>query len=288
MTDFTLLKELYWIHSPSTYENGIQGYIRNYLNKYGIKFDIDNDNQTYSLSNQNKPLIVVHTDQVSFKPITQLFETKDKIYGNSNIGADDKNGIWILLQLLKDYPDLNFIFSNQEEIGGKIDNLLRKKQDTLLNIPYCLVFDRKGKGDIIGSENQYCSIDFENELSEIGKAYSYKSGRGVWSDCDNIRYYLNCVNLSCGYHEAHTKKEYTVKSELLNALEFAKAIIDNVTKSFDLEWSNQYYDDDDIMSICPHCYANLEDVLEGNPEYGQYCLFCQYETNNYILDRDCY
>ena len=52
---------------------------------------------------------------------------ENKISGNGNIGADDKNGIYICLKLIEKYGnDINFIFSECEEIGGHIDKILDK------------------------------------------------------------------------------------------------------------------------------------------------------------------
>ncbi len=309
--DIELLKSLYWIHSPSGYEEGIQGFIRQYLYTKGIKFETDSDNQIYSLDNKDKPLLVAHSDQVRFKPLSTLTETNKRIYGNSNLGADDKNGIWILLNLLVEYPDLNFIFSTEEEQGGNIDTLLHIEQESLLDIPYCLVFDRKGGSDIIGYRNQYCTFDFENDVLEIAESYGFESSSGIWSDCDQIEYYLNCINISCGYHKAHTDKEYTVKKELINSLELGKAIIDNITDYYDVDFysyqnsNNSYIDDtenwntskynnygkgfgkgDTVLvdgdECCPDCYNDLEEIVIGKPEYGFYCIYCPYETAGYI------
>ncbi len=285
MADFELLKSLYWLHSPSGYENGIQGFIRQWLYNRGIKFNIDNDNQTYYFNNPNKPLIVAHTDQVTSAPLTKIIETNKIIKGDGNIGADDKNGVWIILQLLEEYPDLNFVFSNEEEAGGKIDDLLYDEYESLYHIPYCLVFDRQGKSDIIGAMNDYCTRDFEDEICGIGSAYGFKSKYGFFSDCDSIRYYLNCVNISCGYYLAHSEHEFTVKKDLVNALEFGKCIIDNITKEFKLEYhcskSYNYHDYDEDDDTCPICgWDGLRDLFEDDPESGQYCMYCQYETSN--------
>ncbi len=282
--DTELLKQLYWIHSPSGYEEGMQGFIRHELYKTGIPFETDNLNQIYRLDSTDKPLVCAHSDQVKHKPLSTLTETNKKIYGDSNLGADDKNGIWIILNLLKEYPDLNFIFSTEEEIGGNIQNLLYNEQESIDNIPYCLVFDRKGKGDIIGSMNDYCSNTFEKDVLTVGKSYGFKSNMGVWSDCDRLKDFINCVNISCGYYKAHTKKEYTVKKDLFNALEFAKAIIDNLTDYYFVETYepvNSYskygysypHDDYEVGDYCPYCESELDewDIRSG------FCTCCSYD-----------
>ncbi len=285
--DTELLKTMYWIHSPSGSEEGLQGFIRQELYKKGIEFYIDEYNQTYNFSNTGKPLLVAHADQINHEPLTKLVEKDRYIYGDSNLGADDKNGIWIILNLLDEYPTANFCFSNKEEVGGDIDSVLYYNQDLIKEIPYCLVFDRKGKSDIVGSWNRYCSVEFEDEISDVGAEFGFKPTYGLFSDCDEISKYLNCVNISCGYHKAHTKKEYTVKKELINSLEFGKSILKNIERSFEhtYEEQDQWYNSYGLYNHgrCPVCKSGMNtlkvyDKGDGTEvEYGKACSICSYE-----------
>lgn len=220
-----LLKDLYYINSPSGRENGLSGYVGGLLNSLHINFNRDKFYQIYSLSNPSAPIICCHMDQVGNRPLTKISHKNGIITADRNIGADDKNGLWLCLSLLKKYPDTNFIFSTCEEIGGNIDRLLQKID--ISSFPYALVFDRRGCSDIIGYDNGYCSKEFQNAIAEIGHHYGYSPSRGIYSDCDKLSQYVNCVNLSCGYYNAHTDKEYTVIKELKTALSFAIAILDD-------------------------------------------------------------
>jgi len=271
-----LLKQLYWIHAPSGSEYGIQGFIRGWLYKHGINFSIDDNNQTYFFNNPKQPVLCAHADQVDHEPLTRLIETSDIIRGDSNLGADDKNGVWIVLNLLKENPDLNFCFSNEEEIGGLIQGLLYQEEDLLKDIPYCLVFDRKGGGDIIGVDNNYCTEEFQDDIAAIGNMYGYTPTQGVWSDCDSIAGYINCVNISCGYHNAHTDKEYTNKKEILNALNFGKEIINTLTKMYQVEQFKSSYSYEDM---CPNCGGILNNYYDDELD----CIHC---GKVYMYDMD--
>jgi tripeptide aminopeptidase len=225
--DFNNLKKMYMINSCSKNENQLQLFIREQLKRMDIGYKVDKHNQTYNVSNPKQPLLSAHADQVGHKPLKRLTDKNGIISGDVNLGADDKNGIFIILELLKKFPDLNFIISNQEEIGGKIQVLLPTLD--LSHIPYGLVFDRRGNGDIIGVDNNYCTSVFEADIAMIGKAYGYKPETGIYSDADHIREYLSCVNLSCGYYNAHSDTEYTVKKDVINCIDFAVGIIENIT-----------------------------------------------------------
>ena len=301
------LIQMYKINSKSGHEQQLQAFIRTQLDKIGIKYFIDEYNQTYNLSHKDKPLLSAHADQVGAETLKHVEIKQGILSGNCNLGADDKNGCWLILELLKKYPDLNFVFSNQEEIGGNIQYLLEQEQASLESIPYALVFDRKGKGDIVGTKNDYCVSEFEDDISTIGKEYGFKPAYGVWSDADKISDYLSCVNLSCGYYNAHTDNEYTVISELLNSLEYAKAIIENITdyypapdKDYGYDYGYDWLDRDTIgwetssiyeweeedtaeeVIICPVCQCDM--YLSELEEEGYHCLQCQENLYPYFIE----
>jgi len=282
-----LLKQLYWINSPSGSEQGMSGFIRSCLDDMGIDFETDEYFQIFSLSKPDRPIICCHIDQIGDEPICQLIEKDGIITGDKNIGADDKNGIWICLNLLCQFPDLNFIFSTCEEIRGNIHHIVNDID--ISDFPYCLVFDRKGSGDIIGAGNDYCNFDFEKAISEIGLLFGFSPAQGIFSDCNELSHHINCVNLSCGYYNAHTDTEYTVIAELENSLEFAKEILTDEklnSQKFETECNDYFgYDEEppeyiDHCPVCPYCKQDLVDFVEGKSE-GFLCQNCQYE---YILD----
>ena len=227
------LVEMYMIFSPSEYEQELSLYVQDKLTKAGVEFKLHGD-QVYSLK-EGKPLLSAHMDQVSIKPLTKVKVQKGKIKGDGNLGADDKNGVWILLQMIRKFPEeVSFIFSTGEEtiVQNDIKDLLRDEKELIKTVPYGLVFDRRGKGDIIGEVNNYCVKEFEDDIAIVGEQFGYKPAVGVFSDADEISKYISCVNISCGYYRAHTENEYTVIKELKNALKFGFAIIKNIKQAY--------------------------------------------------------
>ena len=73
------------------------------------------------------------------------------------------------------------------------------------HILYCIVLDRRGGSDILCTDNDYGTKEFETILKEIGKVYDYKPTRGLWSDTDILSDLLCCANLSVGYYNPHQK-----------------------------------------------------------------------------------
>lgn len=227
------LFDLYKIHSPSGKEGKISIYIQEQLTLMGVPFEVDEDHQIYNII-PGTPLVSAHMDQVQFNGCTDVVEYKGNLYGMNNhvqagLGADDKNGCWIILQLLKSLSDkISFIFSSQEEHGGVINKIA-------IDNTYAIVLDRKGNSDIIGTANSYCCTDLETEIAEIGKMCGYTPCSGVFSDADALSKNVGVVNLSVGYYNAHSNSEYTNIDDLLKALIFTKALIKKIpNKKYDI------------------------------------------------------
>ncbi len=225
------LINMYLIRSVSGKEDNLRDYVAHALILNNIPFLEDEEGNIYRLSD-NRPILSAHLDQVDTrKRLTTVSISGGSIIGDANLGADDKNGVWIVLNLViaDKGRTLNFIFSTGEEIGGIGARFLASKRaKTLKTCPYCLVFDRKGNGDIIGVENYYCSQDLQADCANIGLEYGYTPTNGVWSDADTFRDHVACVNLSCGYQSAHTDQEHTSIAGIKNALAYGQALINGL------------------------------------------------------------
>jgi len=235
-----LLIELYKTHSPSGKEDEIRKIVKRELDSLKLSYNEDNKGNVYNLI-ENTPLLCAHMDQVSNSPITIINEVDDLIFGDGNLGADDKNGIWIILKLLKEFKNISFIFSTNEEAGGDIDILLDDNENIMDTIKYGLVFDRRNGSDVVGVQNEYCTEEFENDILKIAKSFGYKSAVGTWSDCNNLSDYISVVNLSCGYYCAHTKTEYTKVSELKNSLKLGRKLLKKLKKKYNKPEKKSYY-----------------------------------------------
>lgn len=230
------LLHLYSIHSPSGSEKPMRQFIERTLQSLGIKYSKDDEGQIWHIT-ENQPLLCAHMDQVQKSAPT--IEAIENIGGRISadgfgLGADDKNGIWVILQILRDclsrkLPIPSFIFSvDEERISGKATKCFEKhflNKENKPKVPFAIVLDRRNSGDIIGRSNGYCTREFEDRVTTIGKPFGYKPTMGAYSDADGLSRFVNAVNLSVGYYNPHSTTEYTVWSELLNALEFTKELV---------------------------------------------------------------
>ena len=139
MTELGELLKLYSFESvyKSDDEKAIADWIENWLDMN----DIDNfermGNTIFRLGNSEMPILSAHLDQVKtngkavkfyMNDAENIIAFNDK-WERTSLGADDKNGVWIILQALKVFPgDLNFIISEGEETGCNGIHMLEKEK----------------------------------------------------------------------------------------------------------------------------------------------------------------
>jgi len=170
--------------------------------------------------------------------ITKLSEVNGTIRGYNplgercSLGADDKNGVFTILTLLSMGLPLNFVFSMGEEAGRVGINRLVKVEgftSVIKDLPYCIVIDRRNGSDIIATMgmNDYC-LNLDKEMQKFAEKndYLYKRASGSICDADTLSEYLECVNISCGYYDPHTKDEYTDIQEIRNTIDFVADLLD--------------------------------------------------------------
>ena len=178
-------------------------------------------------------LLVSHLDTVHEKPVRDICISADKniFMSPQGIGGDDRCGVFALVKIYQSAKIKPWLlFCCDEEIGGlgAKNFCLAHKQKQLpkeLDQFKCIVeIDRKGKNDAVYYN---CSnSEFEAYITEKG----FKTAQGSFSDISLIAPQLGiaAVNLSSGYHHAHTLHEYINRSELENTIEKVYEIVTDV------------------------------------------------------------
>ena len=113
-----LLKHLYSIHSPSGMEWPIIIYVREYIETHipEANLKVDGFGNLYITKGQTSdgyPTLVCHLDQVqklhsddfiSIEAGGIIFGYSESKHRREGLGADDKNGIWVCLKCLEQWP----------------------------------------------------------------------------------------------------------------------------------------------------------------------------------------
>lgn len=239
-----LLKELYRINSESGNEKELTLFIIKYIQNTmeDVLIEKDRVGNIYLTKGDEDtfPCFVAHLDEVHSKTKRSIITENNKIYAidintgkNTGIGADDKNGIWIALSVLKTFPCVKVAFFIGEEVGcvGSSNCDMTFFDDCR----WVVQFDRKGNSDFISSIGMtpLCGDDFieDAKLANFG----FVETNGLFTDVLTLKEQglrVSCCNVSCGYYKPHTSNEYTITDDLYKCLAFARHLVENCTKVY--------------------------------------------------------
>ena len=232
------LMALYNIASPSGREGKMARFITSELERMGIFHCKDRYGNIYAVKGNRKsyPCVVAHMDEVHRRK-TGTYAThlvaNSMIVGYSHkykrmagIGADDKNGIWVCLKCLEDFKAMKCVFFTEEETG--CTGSRNADMDFFEDCRFVIGCDRRGNGDIITRINgtELCSKEFLEVIQP--EKYGYWPTNGLSTDVYALKTRgldISCVNLSCGYYEPHTDREYTIYEDLCKCYRFVRHII---------------------------------------------------------------
>lgn len=203
-----------------------------------IPFQKDEYGNYFIKVGNSNSLFVAHLDNAVKQKlkVTKVHYKKDdrhfiKTDGLTILGADDKTGIVIMLNMIEQkVPGLYYFFIGEEV--GLVGSLLYHKNKTNIfqNIDRCVAFDRKGYGSIINrmKGSDCCSNEFVDALSSEFRKNGLKfkaDPYGVGTDSASFMGIVaECVNLSVGYFNEHTYNEEQDMDYLLDLAEASTKI----------------------------------------------------------------
>lgn len=211
-------------------------------------------------------LLVAHLDTVHKKPTKPILYdiTKGSYSCPNGIGGDDRCGVYMILQIIRKY-DCSVLFCEDEEVGcigakkfAKTD-LIKK-----LEFNYAIELDRKGSNDAV-----FYDCDNPDFTEFITKEF-YEEAYGSFTDICTVAPAIGCaaVNLSCGYYNAHTDKEYVVMSEMEKSIEEVCNILERTTEDDKFEYIEAQYKGYGWYYGSGYNYSDGYDGWYGNGYYG--------------------
>ncbi len=149
-------------------------------------------------------LLVAHLDTVHYDKATIICFSEDKrfVMSPQGIGGDDRCGVYMILQIIRE-ARCHVLFCEDEETGG---NGARAFAGSKLKpkVNYIVEMDRRGTNDAVFYKCN--NRDFRNYIVGFG----FEENHGSFSDISVIAPYLDtaAVNISAGYHNEHRLHEY--------------------------------------------------------------------------------
>lgn len=189
---------------PKDYKND---FIGNYYIQIG-----DEPNVMFTSHLDNK---CDYVQQVNYSFSKNIIRTD----GGTILGADDKAGVSLMLDMIDNEVQGLYYFFIGEENGRdgsiKLRKYLNLNNDKIFtNITKVISFDRMGYEDVVFQQlgNNSCSVEFakeiSNRLNEFGFQYS-PTKEGSFSDSYSfVGLYPECTNISVGYFDEHLETEY--------------------------------------------------------------------------------
>lgn len=209
-------------------QNEVKAYMAVYLASRGYKV-VSNDGYLYA-EGDVPVLLVAHMDTVHRTTPNTIKEVDGKISSPQGIGGDDRCGIFIIMNIVKNLH-CSVLLCEDEEIGGVGARKFAKSPFIKeLNVNYMIEFDRANATDAV-----FYSCANEEFIDFVTDVTGYREAHGSFSDISIIApsAKIAAVNLSCGYYKAHTTDEYVVYDEMMRTIEVAKVLIEAECEAFE-------------------------------------------------------
>lgn len=210
------------VQSHSYHEQPMVDWLSHYLRHYvaGTTVTVDAARNVYVTKGtaQFSPCVAAHTDTVHAPGDVSICVEGTRVVGYQGgarvgIGADDKTGIFVCLNLLERFDHIRAVFFATEEVG----TIGAKKADAAFfeGIAYLIEYDCPSRNMLsytCGGERL-----FTNDGDFIKKAHPVlvKHGTTLWqnhpyTDVMTVRrrFPISCLNLSSGYYNWHRHTEF--------------------------------------------------------------------------------
>lgn len=247
MRNKQLLLDILNTQSESYNTKQMEEFILNDIESLGLTAMYDDGNIYVTKGRAlSYPCIVSHTDTVH-KIIPQNHFTiiandefaigydRDKMQ-TSGCGGDDKVGIYVCLQLLRDLENVKVAFFADEEVGcvGSYEADLTFFNDCR----FVLQCDRRGNSDFV--DNIYGttlqSKKFKKDVKSYLKYYGYKTTTGMLTDVYALKQQglnISVANMSCGYYNPHSDDETIVFADVSKCFNMCFDICTSMTDTYE-------------------------------------------------------
>lgn len=204
-----------------------------FLSNYytNIKFTKD-----YILAIGNIPVaLAAHLDTVFKYPPDDIFYDREQnvLWSPEGLGADDRAGLFIIIELLKRGYRPTIILTMGEESGAiGARALVATIPEVPTELKYIIQLDRRGVNDCV-------FYDCENkEFKEYVESFGFKTAIGSFTDISTICpvWKVAGVNLSVGYFDEHSVSETLYVTFMLATLNKVEQMLLSIDTSKSYEY----------------------------------------------------
>jgi hypothetical protein len=182
-------------------------------------------------------LLVAHLDTVHREQVKTICYSHGKkiIMSPEGIGGDDRAGVYMILQIIKERR-CHILFCEDEEDGG-IGAHAFIRSDITPEVNYIVEMDRRGSNDAVFYDCE--NPDFTDFVCSFGFVEDY----GSFSDISVVAPHLGiaAVNISAGYYSEHSQHEYVDMDAVRNNIKRVGGMVSTKSDSFEYIDAKPYY-----------------------------------------------
>lgn len=238
-----LLEEILWTQSSSGQTKRMRKLIKRLAGDFGAEVFVEHGN-VYVTKGQAEvyPCVVAHTDTVHHlipnNEYVVCWDEKERVYFGwdtrfktyAGVGGDDKVGIYIALAALEQFDVMKAVFFRDEEVGCLGSKLA--KMEFFDDAAFVLECDRRGSKDFINDIwDELYGDEFSAAIKPYLEQFGYRETDGMMTDVAQLKedgLKVACANMSCGYYNAHTSREYIKRDEVANTEALVFALVENL------------------------------------------------------------
>ena len=237
-----LLKQLLTVSSPSRREQTMVEFLAEHVRQRGVERcgELVTDPFNNVLIRKGQPgavpVVAAHLDSVQTVGPVKIVQQAGRLFGvdaqgeRTGMGADDKAGVFVCLELLERFANITVVLFAGEEVGGV--GAQNAPAEWFKDAGYLIEFDCPGRGLVSytsGSERLFANA---GEFIKTAAPVMRQHGLTHWqhhpfSDVMQLRrrFPISCLNLSCGYYQWHQPDEFVVIEEVEAAVNAGEALI---------------------------------------------------------------
>lgn len=246
--------------------------------------------------------LCAHMDTVFQKPPekNEIYYDRRKgvMWSPVGLGADDRAGVFSIIQIIKHNFRPHIIFTTDEEKGCLGASALAEQECPFDDLRYVIQLDRRGSDDCVFYECE--NFEFVDYIEKFGFVENFGTFSDIYDLCP--AWGIAGVNLSIGYYNEHSVIETLHVNSMLNTIEkvekmlsvpqekipqfkfiyskyFRKYMLGNSNMIYSSE--EDYYNDEDyvleplsVSCYCCHKITDVEDTIPVTNSSGEKYFLC--------------
>jgi hypothetical protein len=219
-------------------QKGLVKIMANYLSS---KYETVYATKDYVIAVGDIPVaLVAHLDTVFTTPPHNIFYDREKnvMWSPDGLGADDRAGVYSIVQIIKQGYRPTVIFTTDEEKGALgAEALIKDYPEAPMDLKYMIQLDRRGCDDCV-------FYDCNNpKFEEYVETFGFITAWGTFSDISVLcpQWGVAGVNLSIGYINEHSCSEILYIGHMLATINKVKKMLEDIDNAELFEYIPLYY-----------------------------------------------